>query len=238
MISTKARRGSTRIIEALEPGVLSLTYTDQWSAFDRGSSPQLIPGIGQARFACAVRSFDLAHGAGLPTHFIDYRRPHTLLVEEFSVPGSESLSGKVHGRVLPLEWIWRAYVKGSLWARIEAGEVDPTTLGFRRGKKVKEGMKLPRLLLECTTKFESVDRHLSPREAQGLAKLTQPQWDTACELIVRGQRVIGEAYEAEGFYGPDGKFELGMKRDGKIVFVDVFGTPDENRIIHTSRQNK
>ena len=228
------RNGSTRIMRAVKPGVLSLTYTDQWSAFDRGPSSQIIPGIGRARYLCAVRSFELAHSAGLPTHFIGRQDPQTLLVQEFAVPGSQSLSGKVHGRVLPLEWIWRAYVKGSLWARIQAGEIDPVTLGFPPGIKVTEGMKLPRLIIECTTKFETTDRHLSDEEARDLAKLTQRRWNTACELVRRGQEVIGAAYESEGFYCPDGKDELGMKKDGTIVFVDVFGTPDENRIIEIS----
>ena len=51
----KERIGSTRIMYAVEPGISTLEYTDRWSAFDRGSSSQVIPGIGAARCACAVK---------------------------------------------------------------------------------------------------------------------------------------------------------------------------------------
>ena len=39
------------------------------------------------------------------------------------------------------------------------------------------------------------------------------------------------SYEESDFYCLDGKLEIGMDVDGEFYIVDVFGTPDENRII-------
>ncbi len=225
------RLGSTRIITPVEPGAIAFKYTKKWSAFDRGSSEQEIFGIDAARCACAVKSFQLAHAAGLPTHFIRQVDSVTIHVQEFSIPGHKPLSGKTHGRVLPLEWIWRDRVYGSLWARIRDGKVDPVSLGFSRGVTVTLGMKLPRMLLECTTKFEKVDRHLSDDEARELAKLSDAEWKRAQQLIIRAVGESNAHYESVGFDSPDGKLELAMTRTRKIVIVDGFGTQDENRIV-------
>lgn len=215
----------------MEPGVIAFKYTKRWSAFDRGSSSQLIPGIGVARCACAVKSFELARAAGLPTHFIEQVSDTTIHVQEFSVLGHESLSGKVHGRVLPLEWIWRDLVFGSLLERLMSGAADPVALGFAAGTVVTKGMKLPKMLLECTTKFEVMDRHLTNVEARDLAGLSKSQWDDARGLIVQLVAVTNNHYNEVDLLSPDGKHELGMTLKGDIVGVDVFGTQDENRII-------
>jgi len=225
------RTGSTRIMRAVEPGVIALQYTDRWSAFDRGSSPQLISGIGVSRCACAVKSFKLAHQAGLRTHFIEQIDYSTIHVQEFSVPGQESLSGKVHGRVLPLEWVWRMLAKGSLLERINSGEIDPTALGFPPNTKVTDGMKLPRMILECTTKFEVIDRHLNIADAMELAGISDEQFENVWLLFEKIVQVTNKRYESVGFIVPDGKGEAGMTPEGELVQVDVFGTQDENRII-------
>jgi phosphoribosylaminoimidazole-succinocarboxamide synthase len=225
------RMGSTRMMMPVSPGVIEVRYTDRWSAFDRGSSPQEIHGIGAARCACAVRSFQLARVAGHLTHFLRQVDPLTMQVKEFSVPGRESLSGKVHGRVLPIEWVWRAYAFGSLLERLKRGEITPAALGFPQGTVVTEGMKLPRLRRECTTKFETTDRHLTDAEAMQIAGLDRSQWEEAWRIIGDVVDAVSKDYEECGFFCPDGKLELGMTDGGRIVLVDVFGTQDENRII-------
>jgi phosphoribosylaminoimidazole-succinocarboxamide synthase len=167
----------------------------------------------------------------VPTHFKRQATARIIHVKEFSIPGREPLSGKTHGRVLPVEWIWRARVFGSLWKRIEEGRVSPVSLGFEKETTVTKGMKLPSLMLECTTKFEEVDRHLSDEEAKDLAELTNEQFDEARQLVVQAVALTNARYEKAGFMCPDGKLELGMLDNGKPILVDVFGTPDENRII-------
>ncbi len=212
-------------------GVLDFNYTAGWSTHDRGTSPQTIPGIGVSRCACAVKSFELAHAAGLPTHYIRQVGAASFEAQEFGVPGREALSGQISGRVIPLEWIWRAEVGRTLLKRIKAELITTEVLGFEPGTEVVEGMKLPKLWIECTTKFEPVDRHLSDEEARELSQLTQAQWAEAQRLITRAVEVLRAHFARAGLNLKDGKFELGLRRDGRIVFVDVFGTQDENRIV-------
>ena len=232
---SSTRRGSTKIITAVREGVLSFHLTDGWSTHDRGTSRQPIPGMGKSRCACAVQSFDAARKAGLPTHYIEQVSGQDLHVEEFAVPGAKSLSGKVHGQVIPLEWIWRMVVSRRVVERVEAGTLRAEDLGLEPGTKVVEGMKLPKIFLECSTKFEEVDRMLSDEEAFSLSGLTRSQWQEACELIVAMVDVLVPGFKRAGFLLKDGKFELGLlntlRNNGCIVFVDVFGTQDENRIV-------
>ena len=228
----KTRLGSTRIMTSVEPGVIALTYTNQWSAFDRGSSPQEIPRIGAARCACAVRSFKLASADNRSTHFVRQADDMTIHVQEFLVPGHELLSGKVHGRVIPLEFLDRARAAGSLLRRLREGKITPESLGFPEGTEVKQGDKLPRPILECTTKFEPMDRHLSDTEAKELAGLDDTQWREVWELVVGINNMLEAGLSRVGFARYDGKKEVGLSRTGKMIAVDVFGTPDEDRILN------
>lgn len=215
----------------VEQGVIAMQYTNAFSVFDRGPSPQLIPGLGTARCACAVQSFKFAEKAGVRTHFCEQVADDTIHVLEFLAAEDETLSGYVHGKVLPLEWIWRARVFGSLWGRLERGEVTPEELGYPSGTKVTRGQKLPRLMTECTTKFEAIDRHLTDDEARELAGLSMAQWDEAFEMVTRAVRVTNDRYDSVGFECPDGKLEIGLTASGDLMLVDVFATPDENRVV-------
>lgn len=225
------RMGSTRIAFPVEPGVIGFRYTNKWSVFDRGPSPQEIPGLGAARCACAVKSFGLARQRGVPTHFVRQADEMTIHVREFGVPGKEPLSGKVHGQVLNAEWIWRLLAYGSLLERLRRGERKPEDFGFAPGTVVTEGMPLPVMIKECTTKFEAVDRHLSNEQTRQIIGFSQEQWERAWRLVGRAQDAITIPYDKAGFMRPDGKMELGMNSSGTFFVVDVFGTPDEDRII-------
>ena len=216
------REGSTRVMVSTgEPGTVAMHFQDSWSVFDRGPSRQLIPGMGAARCACAVKSFKLAAEAGVKTHFLSQEARNVIHVMEFTAAKPETLSDFSYGRVLPLEWIWRGRVFGSLLARLESGALDKRTLGFAEDTKVTRGTKLPKLILECTTKFEPVDRHLTDEEARTLARLSKKEWESAQELVRRFVRRTNERYEEVGYECPD----------GKLVLVDVGATPDENRIL-------
>lgn len=226
-----SRAGSTRDIILSVPRRVVFKWTDYWSVFDRGRSSQTIPGLGVARCACAIKSFHLLHGAGIPTHFLVQIASNDILVQEFETPLREPISGRAMGKVLPLEFIWRSHLFGSLFKRVKEGKVDPQELGFKPGDEIREGVQLPQVRLECTTKFEPIDRHLSDEEAQDLAKLTESEWQEVWSLIESGVRVMNAHFEQVGLLSPDGKVEIGRYEDGTFAFVDVCGTPDENRIL-------
>ena len=229
------RQGSTRHIINVTPGLIGMRYTNQWSAFDRGASPQLIPFLGWARMQTAWASFKLAQRASIPTHFVR-EEECALVVKEFTVveaDGSELplISGESHGTMIPLEWIYRVEVDGSLYDRLVSGKVDSAQYGIPNGTEIVRGMPLPHVLIECTTKREPVDRHLSDEEARDLAKLSMPEWMEARMIVGQLARVINEGYRGAGFRVPDGKIELALDHHRNVIVVDTFGTQDENRII-------
>ena len=223
--------GSSKIIRPAGIGLVAFEHTDKWSVFDRGSSPQEIPGFGVSRADCATASFAIARNAGIPTHYDSRPYARTLIVREFSVPGHDPLSGRTHGRVLPLEIIWRSTVEGSLLKRLDEGVISPRDLGFAKGVSIRRGVRLPRLFIECTTKFELVDRHVSIEEALDIAQISVGEWEQCTGLIQKLVPLLITAYRDLGFDLMDGKFEMAQHRDGSFLFVDVFGTQDENRIV-------
>ena len=228
---SETRVGSSKEMSAVSPGKIEVFFTDGWSAYDRGRSPQLIRGLGAARCACAVRSFEHAERAGYKTHFIRQVSETSIHVQEFEVPGKPSLSGVTFGRVIPLEVLWRIRVAWTLVERIQAGKVTPESLGFRKGQHVVEGMLLPHMLVECTTKFEPIDRHVSAKEAKVLAGLTDEQYDRALQLVRNCAMLLDREFDLVSFGLFDGKKELAITPDGEIVLIDAFGTQDENRIM-------
>lgn len=233
-MTEQSYQGSSRRMTAYAEGIIKVTFDDFWSAGDKGRSSQAIPGMGRARNRCAIRSFCLAKSAGIPQHFVA-EVAGGFIAQELQVPTHEPLSGKTHGEVLPGEWIWRRYLMGSLWQRVKNDELDPVALGFDAGYVPKEGELLPKLRLECTTKYEPVDRKLSDEEARDLMKLSTSEWEVAWELISKVAEVTDNHAQRCGFRFPDGKVELGrLHSDGTIILADTFGTPDENRIIRKS----
>ncbi len=212
------------------PGQILVSIGDYWSAGDKGRSSQPIPGMGSARHRCAVQSFKIAQRHEIPTHFV-CEAEDGFVVEEFTVPNHEPLSGETAGEVLNGEWIWRLYLMGSLWDRVERGELDPRELGFAKGYTPKKGERLPRVHLECTTKYETIDRRLTDEEARDLMKLSIFSWHNAWELLTKTSEATDAKAYARGFCFPDGKGEIGRRHTGELVMVDTFGTPDENRVL-------
>lgn len=234
------RQGSSKDMRGISPRVVEVRFTDFWSVDDRGRSSQPIPGLGASRCACAVRSFELAATAdpSLPTHFIERTGETTINVEEFDVPDNPNLSGSACGRVIPREFLHRVRVFGSLKKRLDAEVITPEELGFEPGTVVDEGMPLPHPRIEWTTKFERIDRHLSPEEAFEFSGITRDQWERSNALVERAARLSGEWFDRVGYMRPDGKMELATRWNGDIVIVDAFGTQDEDRILFPGADDK
>jgi phosphoribosylaminoimidazole-succinocarboxamide synthase len=232
------RIGSSKIMTAVKPGVIAMQFTDGWSAFERGTSPQTIPLMGRARCACAVKSFEVARKGGVPTHFIEQVDERTIHVQEFGIEGKRPLSGEVAGTVIDLEWLYRTSAAGSLLRRLATKEIKPEDLGFASGTEVTKGMRLPRMIVSCTTKREAIDRHLKNKEAAKLAGLSESEWHTARIFVEELAKALQDGFALAGFDIWDGKDELAWRHGGLLVAVDTFGTQDENRIIdHATGHN-
>ncbi len=223
------REGSSRTIAAAGSGVVDFKWSDGWSVFDVGRSPQPIPGFGVCRTACAVESFRLLQRAGIPTPYMKRIDERTVRVREFQVPGHEPLSGKAEGLVLPLEWLFRYEIGEKFRNRVRKGEISLDALGLPPGTDINTVIKLPRIFVECSTKFERRDRYLSDEEARKKADLDEGAWMVARACVVRAAFILQQELNRCGYDLLDGKFELGRTWDGRIMLVDVAGSPDEIR---------
>ncbi len=228
-MAAKTREGSTRTIRAVEPGKVDFIVSDGWSAFDVGRSPQPIPGFGICRAACATESFKLLQLAGVSTHYLGRVDSRTLRVREFQIPGQKPLSGKAEGLVLPLEWLFRYEIGEKFRKRVRKGEISLEQLGLPPGTDISTVTKLPRVFIECSTKFERRDRYLSDTEARALAGLDVEAWAAARGCVTHVAFILRQALDACGYDLLDGKVELGRTWDSRIVLVDVAGSPDEIR---------
>lgn len=118
--------GSSRDVYRIEGGMLAFHFKDTFSVFDIGMHPQTIPGKAEALCECAVHSFKNAKAIGIETHFVEQTGPRSILVEEMATEAWEPDQPK--GRLIPLEFITRFAVAGSLLRDFKKGKRNrPTT---------------------------------------------------------------------------------------------------------------
>jgi phosphoribosylaminoimidazole-succinocarboxamide synthase len=145
------------------------------------------------------------------------------------VPQPKTLGPHPKNYLVPLEFIVRYYVAGSIWDRIKAGKVRPEALGFPAGKSLTYGQKLPQPFFEMTTKLEAVDRLLTAAEARELSGLDARQVEKVQEMILKIDAAMEKEIEPRGLIHVDGKKEFAIDDAGQLMVVDTFGTADEDR---------
>jgi phosphoribosylaminoimidazole-succinocarboxamide synthase len=145
------------------------------------------------------------------------------------VPNPRTLGDRPKNYLVPLEFIVRYYVAGSMSDRLKAGQMKPEELGFPAGHPVKYGDALPEPHFETTTKLEPVDRHLDTKEALELSLLDRRQMDSIRETILKIDEAMGKEIEPRGLLHVDGKKEFAVDDEGTLMVVDTFGTADEDR---------
>lgn len=232
--------GSVKIIRRDSEKVLAFEHTDKFSVFDCGPHPQEIPEMGVNLCRMNVSSFKVAQALKIPTHFIAKKDERTIFVREFATPKDRPLNPGETDVMLPLEWIDRSHVSGSLRRAFLESKKKPTDYGFRSDDRYiipTEGDPLPFPVHECTTKWEKVDRPLTVKEATVLiGGITEVEWHRSWAIIDRLNGALSLAAKAAGFTRLDGKKELafsGPKR--QIVVIDAFGNPHEDRYAPTLR---
>ena len=222
-------RGSVKEKYRVEPGKLAFVFSDRFSAFDIGPHPQTIPGKAEAVCACAVRSFKIARQVGVPTHFIEQIDDVTILVKEAQVITDRPLSTQDTNYVVPVEWISRFRVAGSIDRDFREGRKMPTDYGFPTDNPPRLGTPFPYPVHQSTTKFERLDREISHEEACAMAGLSPKDAEEYWAMIDRLNGAIGLAVAQTGYAHLDGKMECVMGPDRTKMIADVFGTPDEDR---------
>ena len=165
----------------------------------------------------------------MSTHFMERVDDVTIRVWEARVVTDRPMEPTEECYVVPLEWITRFAVSGSILRDFQVGKEKPSDYGFHMHNLPKEGMHFPWPVHQLTTKYEKVDRKLSPQEALTLAGLSSEDAERFWSMIDRLDGALAEAFFRAGFEHFDGKKECILDRGREPMIGDVFGTPDEDR---------
>jgi phosphoribosylaminoimidazole-succinocarboxamide synthase len=122
-----------------------------------------------------------------------------------------------------VEWVVRGYIAGSGWKEYQKSR---TVCGIPLPEGLQLSSRLPKPILTPTTKEETHDLPLTPKEARERvgAAIYDPAEKAALELFRRGTSEL----EAIGILLADTKFEFGTL-DGKLLLIDECLTPDSSR---------
>jgi phosphoribosylaminoimidazole-succinocarboxamide synthase len=223
------RRGKVKEVWELSPTELEFRFTNDISVFDK-HIPSEIPHKGETLARTAAHWFELCGRLGVPHHFLGTLGPTAIRVKRVRVePHPAELGPHPTGYLVPLEFIVRYYLAGSMWDRLRLGKVRPEALGFPSGASPEYGAELPEPHFEVTTKLEPVDRLLEGAEARALSGLDARQMEAVRETILKVDASLAREIEPRGLLHVDGKKEFGVDAEGALMVVDTFGTADEDR---------
>ena len=223
------RTGKVKQVYEVDDEMLEFVFTDKISVFDK-IIPTEIPFKGETLCRTAAFWFQLLRKEGIRTHFRELVPPNRMRVKRVDVISDYSkLHCGLSNNLIPMEFISRQYVAGSLFDRIKAGELDVEELGFRKGQEPKYGQKLPRPFYEATTKLEKVDRSVNLEEGIKISGMTREEYERAIELVAKIDLLIASEVEDRMLIHVDGKKELAFDEKRRLMVVDTFGTSDEDR---------
>ncbi|MGQ9583278.1 MAG: phosphoribosylaminoimidazolesuccinocarboxamide synthase [Thermoplasmatota archaeon] len=223
------RRGKVKDVYEEADGTLRFVFTDRISVFDK-IVPTLIPHKGETLCRTSAHWFEAAEALGVLTHYLGTHSPTEMRVKRVEVirdPSKVGICSK--GYLIPLEFICRHYVAGSLLDRLRSGSVRPEELGFTGGRAPEAGDPLPQPMFEMTTKLEAVDRRLEFDEALKISGLTPEELEGIRETVLRLDERMASEIRPRGLIHVDGKKEFAFDTERCLMLVDTFGTADEDR---------
>lgn len=211
-----------------DPDIYEFRFTDQISVFDQ-IIPSLIPRKGETLNRTTAHWFKLVEEEGIcGTHLIELNAPDRCLVRRVDVIKEPGMVPRDAEWVfVPLEFIVRHYLAGSAWRRFQRGDLSAEDLGIT--DEAIYGQKLPKPLVEVTTKFEAYDRFVDRQEALEISNITDEEFDSIIEACLKIDAVIEREAAKNGLIHVDGKKEFALGPGRKVVLVDTFGTLDEDR---------
>jgi phosphoribosylaminoimidazole-succinocarboxamide synthase len=220
-------KGKVKEVYELDANTLRFKFTDQISVFDK-IIPSLIPRKGESLCRTSAYWFELAKENGIDSHFIGMPAPNEMDVKRIVQHKKlDMLDSQRKNVMLPLEFICRHFVAGSMWDRLNAGKVKKEDLGIKG--KPEYGMRLPEPLFEVTTKFEEFDRSITFKEAIDSLGLKMEELEAAREMTLKMDSLISGEVEKRGLLHVDGKKEYALGAEGQLMLIDTFGTLDEDR---------
>jgi len=208
---------------------LEFRFTDKISVFDK-VIPSMIPRKGESLCRTSAFWFERSGEFGVKSHFIELTGPDTMRVKRVNVERNMNrITPESTSILVPLEFIARYYVAGSLLDRMKKGKVINEEVGFPHDHIPKYGEPLPEPLFEATTKLEEIDRPVTNEEAKELAKLSKDEWDQIREAVMKVDDLIARQAGSRGLIHVDGKKEFGLDENRELMLLDTFGTADEDR---------
>ncbi|MCK5547699.1 MAG: phosphoribosylaminoimidazolesuccinocarboxamide synthase [Thermoplasmata archaeon] len=219
------RRGKVKDVYEVDDETLEFLFSDRISVFDK-IIPSEIPNKGETLCRTSAYWFKAMESMGVKSHFLDLSAGNRMRVKRLQI--LDKPDGDSRNCMIPLEFVSRNYVAGSLLDRLKSGVVDPKVVGLTKDK-VAYGQELPRPFVEVTTKFEEFDRPLDIEEALEISGLTGDEFKEVEEIVLRVDDRINSEVRKRGLIHVDGKKEFGLDNDRNIMMVDSFGTADEDR---------
>lgn len=131
--------------------------------------------------------------------------------------------------VIPAEIIYREELpKGSsVFKRLARGTLTREEMDLDHDPQVGERLKPP--FIDVSTKYEKQDRYPGWTEISRLAGLNNRELISVKENCKIACQIMKEEAEKVELRSQDGKIELGFDSTGRLIFVDVLGTPDESK---------
>jgi phosphoribosylaminoimidazole-succinocarboxamide synthase len=223
------KSGSVKDLYEVDENTIIFEFSDRISVFDK-LIPTEIPHKGETLCRTAVYWFEKVKNMNIKTHFLEYIPPKSIKVKKVRViPDYSKLTPATQNYLIPLEFISRYYVAGSLYDRLITGKLSPEDIGFSRSHNVKYGEELPEPFFEVSTKLERVDRLLTKEEALNISGLTEEEYGHIIKVISKIDDLINKSVYERGLIHVDGKKEFAFDENRKLMIVDVFGTADEDR---------
>jgi phosphoribosylaminoimidazole-succinocarboxamide synthase len=198
------RSGKVKDIYELDADHLLFSFTDRVSAFDV-VLPTPIPRKGEALCKMGAYWFETL---GVPHHMVRLDGPNTMVVRKL--------------RMIMVECVVRGYLYGSLFERMNKGEVSldvPKVLAS----------KLPAPYFDPTTKSEVHDEPITESQIIKQRLMTQAEFNKVKASTIDVYQKMTDKAKGAGFILADLKLEFGKDKQGSILMADSIG-PDEFRM--------
>jgi len=217
-----------------EAGLGVFKFTDDYSVFDFGKMPDIIPQKGEALCRMAAYNFKELEKRGIKSHFKGLKSGNKMEVDLVRVlfPQKGELKPGMNNYLVPLEVIFRNSLPdgSSVFKRLAKSQTSLEKLGLE--KEPVPGEKLEKPIMDVSTKLEPTDRYLDWSEAREIACLSQEEIEELKAKALQINDFLTKRAEEIGLEHADGKVEFGMSPARKLILVDVCGTLDENRFLH------
>src|SRR4030065_1977110 len=240
-------------------GIGRFHFSDRYSVFDWGEMPDLIEEKGAALCIMGAYSFEKLEDKGIKTHYHGLVTPNGKIVTTDQLekpvnvmevnfvnvlrPKSYKKTGKLAydysvftphltNYLIPLEIIYRNGLPegSSVFKRLEQGQL--TILDLVLSHYPKPGDRMSKPIFDVSTKLEETDRYLTWKEAREIAGISVDEVEEVRELLSKVSKIITQIAMKADLENEDGKIELALDPQRKLMVVDVVGTLDECRFTY------